>query len=718
MESRQPTSPWYDDESLLRGVARDVLVRENAPAPKVPGCERLEEIGRGGQGVVYSAEQTATKRRVAVKVLRDAPGQSGSARLRFEREVEIVASLRDPRLVQVFGGGSLEDGRPFVVMELVQGVQLDRAPVVAEARAAGFARPAADAAIALFADTCDAMDHAHRHGVIHRDLKPSNILVDAAGAPRVLDFGLAKASGLAGEGIGFATSTGAHFAGSLPWTSPEQAEGRQEAVDVRSDVYALGATLYHAVSGTPPCPLDRDLRKTLDAIVKEPPPPLDARCDRDLAAVILRALEKDPAHRYATAGAIAKDLRGILAGEPIEARRDNAWRALVKLARRRKRVAILASVLAAAAIAVVVLVASFWRKADAESKRAAAALDFFLDSIGMVDPGRDGANTKLVDALDRISSQLDARIPETDQESRLKLRRRLRDLFLMLGRYDKSLAEAEIVSAITRAQDPPPPSSEFRSRWNGEVVRAHALYRLARKEDALAAYREAHGRLLGAFGPADSDVLQAAAASAQAMKSLGRLPEALEMLRGIESATGGARTAAEGALARAVALDNIAAILEMQGEPAKAEAPQKESNDLFAAIHGEDAPQVLVGRSNLGNLYLTLGRPQDAVQILAPTAARFRERSGPRHPMTLGAFHNLGVAHVRAGRAGDGVRVLREVYETRLADLGPSAKDTQLTRRQLVEALEAAGDAAGAARIEREAAASRRAESTKTADSR
>jgi tetratricopeptide (TPR) repeat protein len=264
------------------------------------------------------------------------------------------------------------------------------------------------------------------------------------------------------------------------------------------------------------------------------------------------------------------------------------------------------------------------------------------------------------------------------------------------------------VAAITRATDPKPPSPEHRWRWNGEVVRAHALYRVGRKDDALATYREAHQALLAAYGPADSDVLQAAASTAQILKALGRFPEALEMLHAIVAATNGATTAETGALARAIALDNVAAIAEMRGVPAEAEAPQRESLRIFASLKGEEAMQTLVGRSNLGNLFLKLGRPKDAVEMLRPTAASFARRFGDRNPMTLTASHNFGVALLRAGDAAEGARVLGETHEARVSVLGPTAPDTLATLEELAKAASQRGDSAEADRLQRVLADRRR----------
>ncbi len=702
----ETTSVWFADENAFADAVRDALREEYAP-PKVPGVDELREIGRGGQGVVYAGVQTAFRRKVAVKVLLDAPGRTRSARGRFERELEIAASLDDPRLVRVFDGGITDDGRPFVVMEFIEGVRLDEAPVVLAARAAGFNGAAAHRAIALMAEVCAGLDAAHRRGVIHRDLKPSNILVDAAGMPHVVDFGLAKTSEF--SGAGYATTGGARLLGSLPWTSPEQAEGRLEAVDVRSDVYALGATYYQLVTGTPPCPVEGDLRRALEAIATRPPEApsrLVPTCDRDLEAVLLRALEKDPERRYATAGEFARDLRRIPLGEPIEARRETAWRALAKAAHRRRRAALAFGAVAVFAIAAVLVVSASLRTAVEQRARAERSVEFFLDAIGSVDPARDGPQTKLVDALDRISAELDGRFAG-DDSARLRFRIRLRDLYIKLGRPDLALTEAD---AALRLAVPPEDAADpvYRSHWNGQVVRALALYLTGRNDEALQLYQQCRAALAARFKDQDLDTLGAVNGVGLVLKRLRRTDEAASALRQVVDGTAGMPRNPRVDALRANALENFAHLQELIGKPAAAEAPQREARDLFLAAEGEHTYGTINATSNLANLYLTLGRPAEAVALLEPAIQTAIKYLGPQHPLTLGAGHNYGVALLKAGRAADGRTVLSQIHEARRAKFGADASDTLLTLSELTFAVDAAGDAAEAERLRRLLVDSRR----------
>jgi eukaryotic-like serine/threonine-protein kinase len=697
-------APWFRDDAHFEREVRDAL-RDDSPPPEIPGVAVGREIGRGGQGVVYEATQTSTRRRAAVKVLIEAPGRSRAARKRFEREAELLASFDDPRLVRIYDAGVANDGRPFVVMEYVDGVALDASKAALAAREGGAARPAVDAFVALFAEICFAVESAHRRGVVHRDLKPSNILVDEDGLPHVLDFGLAKASGLAAEGL--ATTAGARLLGSLPWTSPEQAEGRSEAVDVRSDVYALGATLYHATTGVPPCRIDGDLRRALESIVRDPPSAPSKRVptyDRDLEAIVLTALEKDPDRRYATAGAMGRDLRRLLSGEPLEAKRESTWRVLAAAARRRKKQAVGAALAAVLALFAGGVVASLWREAEEQSARVERSFAFFLDALSAVDPERDGPDAKLVDALRRVSDELDARFRDGADEVAAKLvfRRRLRDLYMALGRADLALPEAEAAEALEARSGTPKPSdeAEIRRRLVGRSTRALALLELGRHEEALAVYEAARAELVDAFGPDDVAALDAQNGVATAAKAGRRFDESRAALADVLSRT---ETVADSARAilRAHALEQSADVERLSGKPALAEAPFREALALCRAHRPKDAYETLNTTSNLANLLLTLGRPGEAVELLEPALPIFRSRLGPTHRSTTSAAHNLGVAFVRSGRLVDGVALLREVYDARVATLGPEAPDASITLNELAYATRLSGDAAEATRLMR-----------------
>ena len=295
--------------------------------------ELLDEVERGGQGVVFRARQPGTNRVVALKRMLAGSLASAATRARFAREVEAAAALDHPGIVTVFGTESV-DRTPVLAMEWVDGV-----PITEWARGPSEHGAGRDPAqrLEVFCAVCDAVEHAHARGVLHRDLKPSNILVDRSGRPRVLDFGLAK--WLGGEERDATQS--AEALGTPAYAAPEQllpgslGAGR---VDVRADVYALGVVLYEVLTGASPYG-SRDtslseLLRTVERVDPAPPSSFDPRLGRELDAVCLRALEKLPEDRYPSVGALAADLRRHLAGEPVHAAPPGALARFTKLVRR------------------------------------------------------------------------------------------------------------------------------------------------------------------------------------------------------------------------------------------------------------------------------------------------------------------------------------------------------------------------------------------------
>jgi serine/threonine-protein kinase len=271
--------------------------------------ELVEEIGRGGMGVVYRAEQMSLGRTVAIKMLLRRDLASTADLARFRSEAEAAARLDHPGIVPIFEVGEI-DGLPFYSMRFIEGTTL------AKQLAAGPLPPRESAAI--LARVADAVQAAHDRGVLHRDLKPSNILIDASGRPHVSDFGLAKRL----EDDASVTHTGA-ILGTPCYMSPEQAAGSRGDVGPTSDVWSLGAILYQTLTGRPPFQASSPMDTLLAVLETDPPAPrtVAAGVDRDLEMIALKSLQKPQELRYASAGSLAADLRAFLAGETIAARR-------------------------------------------------------------------------------------------------------------------------------------------------------------------------------------------------------------------------------------------------------------------------------------------------------------------------------------------------------------------------------------------------------------
>ena len=401
-----------EDEELfreLRRVVRDQVApstRDEDPpdaTPTIPGYRLEEEIHRGGQGVVFRATQEATHRPVALKVLLRGRHASARDRMRFEREIDLASRLRHPDIVTIYDSGLAGD-LPWFAMELVQGDRLD----VYLARN----RPSLTERLALFRRMAEAVAVAHRRGVIHRDLKPGNILVDADGAPRILDFGVAKAWG---EAVPTRVTVTGEFMGTLAYASPEQVLGDPSEVDTRADVYSLGVLLYELVTGRLPYEVTGTVAQAIENITRrepEDPRSVSADVDQDLYTILRAALAKDPAERYASADALARDVGHYLAQEPVEARGRSTWYVLRKsLRRHRLPVAAATAVLVLGTFGAALFVREHLR-AERQADHARLVREILLeDVLSAAAPERMGSDVTLLEILgvasERIASTLE-----------------------------------------------------------------------------------------------------------------------------------------------------------------------------------------------------------------------------------------------------------------------------------------------------------------------
>jgi eukaryotic-like serine/threonine-protein kinase len=289
--------------------------------------EILEELGRGGMGVVYRARQVSLNRPVALKMIRAGLFAGDDDLRRFQNEAEAVALLDHPGIVPLYEVGELE-GQRYFSMKLIESAGITALPETY--------RDDPRAAARLVAETAEAVAHAHARGVLHRDLKPANLLIDTAGHPHVTDFGLAKRLA---EDVEL-TQSGA-ILGTPAYMSPEQAAGRRGTITTATDVYGLGAVLYSLLTGRAPFG-GNSVVETLDAVgLAEPEPParLNAKVPRDLQTICLKCLEKDPRRRYATALALSDDLRAWLEHRPIAARTVSMFGRAALFARRKPSLA-------------------------------------------------------------------------------------------------------------------------------------------------------------------------------------------------------------------------------------------------------------------------------------------------------------------------------------------------------------------------------------------
>jgi serine/threonine protein kinase len=414
--------------SLAAGVRSRAV---DLPPGFFPGYDVVREVHRGGQGVVFEAEDRSTGDRVAIKLLHGGATTSQSALLRFQREVSVLEQLDHPRIVRVHGSGTTTDGSFYYIMDYIAGDPLDvvvrrlrlerpeadpwdetRTSIGLEiksstrSRSRTRARTAADPELRrlleLFAKVCDAVSAAHLQGVIHRDLKPANIRLNRQGDPVVVDFGLAKTLDADAAREHAMTATG-QFVGSMPWSSPEQAEGANRVVDTRSDVYSLGVILYQMVTGGKfPYTVIGTARQVMNTIVTAEPrrPSLyDRGVNDEVETIVLKALSKEPERRYQSASELARDIRRYLDGEAIEAKRDSGWYVLSKTVSRHKAPASAAAVLLIGGLVFSVVVGSMNANLQAANRQVNTSLDREQASF---DDVRQLARTFMFDFHDEI----------------------------------------------------------------------------------------------------------------------------------------------------------------------------------------------------------------------------------------------------------------------------------------------------------------------------
>ncbi|MBX3471540.1 MAG: serine/threonine protein kinase, partial [Planctomycetes bacterium] len=317
-------SARFRGSEALQGTVRlrGALVRAEAGTFFGP-YEVVEELGRGGMGVVYKARQPTIDRLVALKVLLSGALASNTQVKRFQREAELTARLKHPGIVHVHDVGQVGDFHYFT-MDFVDGPPLSK---LIKERQLGVRR-----AVEVARDVARALHHAHERGAIHRDVKPGNIIIGSDGAPVLTDFGLAR--DLDAEGDERLTRSGA-MVGTPYYMAPEQAQGKRDLVSARSDVYALGVVLFEMLTFELPFRGETQLELTNKIINQDPPRPsaIEPTIDRDLDAIVLQALAKQPQDRHATAEALAQDLDRFLRGERVHKRGPS----LAELVRRARR---------------------------------------------------------------------------------------------------------------------------------------------------------------------------------------------------------------------------------------------------------------------------------------------------------------------------------------------------------------------------------------------
>ena len=613
--------------------------------PEVAGYRIERELHRGGQGIVYEALQLATRRKVALKVLLDGALASSEKRLRFLREIDLAAGLRHPGIVTVYDSGTTEDGRLCYAMELVQGVPLD------EHAAARRDWELAEL-LELFQRVCAAVDHAHQRGVIHRDLKPDNVLVDAAGEPRVLDFGLARPA--AAEGAGDETlSRSGWFLGTLAYAAPEQVRGDLQAIGVRTDVHALGLLLYELLTGSRPFAAGRDVSQLARAILETDPPAPSAamrrgaprgprlRGDAELDTIVLRALAKEPARRYPSAGELGRDLARYLRNEPLYARRDSTWYLVRKLLRRHRLPFAAAAVFVLVCVSAAAISTTFWRRSvrhsealAAEAGKLAKVGGLFERMLTSVRPDRaKGRDVRARDVLDEARAQLASELP------------------------DEPLVAAAFLRVL------------------GRSYLALELVDEAEREFALALeLRRSAGESGGALAELVADLGEVELARERFEAAEGRFDE-VELLARLRPAECG--------LALARALKGRALVAHYRGEREAADALAAQARDLLVAEGAGELAAEAWG--DVGRFLLDRGLLDEAQDALEQSARAWEELGDPRRIARAEALERLGALSRRKGELEQALARFSEALSIVEELLGAQHVSATIVRARLVE---------------------------------
>jgi serine/threonine protein kinase/Tfp pilus assembly protein PilF len=669
------------------------------------GPYRVErELGRGGMSIVYLAvrDDEQFRRQVAIKLLQAGGGLDGEDMLRrFSRERRILAALEHPHIARLFDGGTLDDGRPYFVLERIEGEPLDE---FCDRRRLGVT-----ARLRLFLRVCSAIAYAHRNLVVHRDLKPTNVLVTADGSPKLLDFGIAKLldpEGGPGGGGGAADPTRAELRVMTPgYASPEQRRGG--VITTASDIYSLGVILFELLTGhRPPAPdpgraslsvlvmqqavnrRGRTVRLTPEAVAGArgcQPRELHRRLQGDLDNILAMALREDPERRYPSVEQLAGDLERHLGSRPVLARPDTfTYRAAKYLRRHRLGVAAgagLACLLGAFIVAAAVQSARTARERD----KAEQSLRFVEELFQVADPSEAQGNTITArELLDHGAARVEGRF-EGQPQVAAALEETLGRIYGKLGIYGR--AERLLTSALGRRRKASGSElTEVAATLNslgdvlqlaGEYDRAEAAYR-----EALALRRE----LLGARHP---DV-------AESLNNLGDLLEDKGDYRGAEPLLRQAlalRRDLFGAEHTAVAesLNNLGLLLHERADYRGAEPLLRQALAIRRRLLGANHPETAESLNNLAALLQAKGSYREAEPLLRDALMINRRVLGERHAGVAASLQNLAMVLHAEGKAGAAEPLLREALAIERQAVGADHPDRAASLHDLGLVLAAQG---------------------------
>lgn len=673
---------------FLAVAASEILLNPTVTASQATGTPRsrvignyqlIEELGHGGMGQVWLAEQTApVKRRVALKLIKGGMFDSASLK-RFQTERQSLALMDHPGIAKVFDAGATADGQPYFVMEYVPGVPItdycDQKKLRIPER------------LELFIQVCDGVQHAHQKAIIHRDLKPANILVvevNGKPLPRIIDFGLAKGAAPDLVGATQFTMLGS-FLGTPGYVSPEQADPSTQDVDTRADVYSLGAILYVLLTGSLPFDADewnkRPFHEALRQLREEDPPRPSTKASRgdesttataevrgtepkqlasvlrgDLDWIAMKALERDRKRRYPTPSELAVDCGRYLRDEPVQARPASLSYRIGKYVRRHRIGVAVAATLASVLIAFAVLQSLQLRRITRERDRADRIAQFMTDIFKVSDPNeRVGSALTAREVLDKAAKDIDTGLAK-DPELQARMMHVIGRAYLNLGLYShaQSLFERAAVNSSVAQQ-------ESRETLQTTHDLAWALFQdghVAEAENLTRRLLDTEQRVLGSDDP---DTVGTMGELAFVLCEEGQCAEGVKLNREVLEKQ--KRTLGPEAFYTLVTMDNLAIMLAESGQPAEAVKLGQEALEIHLRVFGPENLATMNSMTNLASFQRDSGHYEEAEKGFRQALEMEERVLGPDQPETAVTRNDLAGILARGGHKDEALSLLRQAVD-------------------------------------------------------